>query len=66
MGIVVIGGLALSTMLTLLIVPAGFSLADGVEKRVGPWIGKRVLSYDPDLHGEDAGNRPVSGAFPAE
>lgn len=46
MGIVVIGGLTLSTLLTLLIVPAGFSLADGLEKRVGPWLGKRLLSYD--------------------
>jgi multidrug efflux pump subunit AcrB len=36
MGTVVIGGLTLSTLLTLLIVPAGFSLADGFEKRIGP------------------------------
>ena len=36
MGTVVIGGLILSTLLTLLIVPAGFSLADSFEKRVGP------------------------------
>ena len=34
----VIGGLILSTLLTLLIVPAGFSLADGLEKRLGPWL----------------------------
>ncbi|MFC4294022.1 efflux RND transporter permease subunit [Novosphingobium tardum] len=47
MGTVVIGGLILSTMLTLLIVPAGFSLADGIEKRLGPWLGRKVLSYDP-------------------
>src|SRR3546814_8893081 len=33
MGVVVIGGLILSTLLTLLIVPAGFSLADSIEKR---------------------------------
>lgn len=46
MGIVVIGGLTLSTLLTLLIVPAGFSLADGVEKRVGPWLGRRLLTHD--------------------
>ncbi len=38
MGTTVIGGLILSTLLTLLIVPAGFSLADGLEKRVGPWL----------------------------
>ena len=47
MGIVVIGGLILSTMLTLLIVPAGFSLADGFEKRVGPWLRAKLLTYQP-------------------
>lgn len=47
MGIVVIGGLILSTLLTLLIVPAGFSLADGVEKRVGPWLRAKMLTYKP-------------------
>ncbi|WP_086737528.1 efflux RND transporter permease subunit [Erythrobacter colymbi] len=57
MGIVVMGGLVLSTLLTLLIVPAGFSLADGVEKRVGPWMRSRLLTYKP---GDD--KRPVSGA----
>jgi hypothetical protein len=34
-------------VLTLLIVPAGFSLADGLEKRLGPWLRKRVLTYTP-------------------
>ena len=47
MGTVVIGGLSLSTLLTLLIVPAGFSLADGLEKRMGPWLRKRFLTYHP-------------------
>ncbi|MCW2349705.1 multidrug efflux pump subunit AcrB [Sphingobium sp. B1D7B] len=46
MGITVIGGLILSTLLTLAIVPAAFSLADGVEKRIGPWLRRRVLTYD--------------------
>ena len=50
MGTVVIGGLILSTLLTLLIVPAGFSLADGVEKRLGPWLRKRVLTLEPGHH----------------
>jgi hypothetical protein len=45
MGWVVIGGLILSTLLTLLIVPAGFSLADSFEKRVGPWLRERMLTY---------------------
>jgi multidrug efflux pump subunit AcrB len=47
MGIVVIGGLTLSTLLTLLIVPAAFSLSIGIERRVGPWLGKRLLTYRP-------------------
>ncbi len=36
MGITVMGGLMLSTLLTLLIVPAAFSLAIGLEQRIGP------------------------------
>lgn len=58
MGIVVIGGLILSTLLTLLIVPAGFSLADGVEKRVGPWMRKKLLTYKP---GDDGAPARASG-----
>ncbi len=55
MGTVVIGGLILSTLLTLLIVPAGFSLADGMEKRIGPWLRTRLLTYKP---GDDAQGSP--------
>ena len=44
MGVVVIGGLILSTVLTLVIVPAGFSLADSFEQ----WLGRR-LRPDPHL-----------------
>ncbi|WP_129793423.1 efflux RND transporter permease subunit [Sphingosinicella sp. CPCC 101087] len=36
MGIVVIGGLMLSTLLTLVLVPGTFSLALGIEERLGP------------------------------
>ena len=63
MGIIVIGGLILSTLLTLLIVPAGFSLADGFEKRIGPLMRKRLLTYDPSHRAED-GSEP--GRVPAE
>jgi multidrug efflux pump subunit AcrB len=67
MGTVVIGGLILSTLLTLLIVPAGFSLADGFEKRLGPKLRRMVLTYQPGderdarypAHGD-------AGALPAE
>ncbi|USI77893.1 efflux RND transporter permease subunit [Sphingopyxis sp. USTB-05] len=45
MGVVVIGGLILSTMLTLLIVPAGFSLADSIEKRLGRFFSSNLLTY---------------------
>lgn len=47
MGVVVIGGLIVSTVLTLLIVPASFSLAVGVEGWVGPRLGRRLLTYRP-------------------
>jgi hypothetical protein len=76
MGIVVIGGLVLSTLLTLLIVPAGFSLADGFEKRVGPWLRVRMLTYKPgDEHGPQTAAptlpfpglaKPMPGSEPAE
>ena len=64
MGITVIGGLAMSTLLTLLIVPAAFSLADGVEKWIGPRLGRRLLSYQPGDDGAPAidhrpGPRPI-------
>ena len=65
MGTVVIGGLIVSTLLTLLIVPAGFSLADGFEKRVGPWLRTRLLTYDPDKHGEDVAPPAATPANPA-
>ncbi|KPF63721.1 efflux RND transporter permease subunit [Porphyrobacter sp. AAP60] len=65
MGIVVIGGLVLSTLLTLLIVPAGFSLADSFEKRVGPWLRNRLLTYKPGddtrPHGEGEPDLPFPG-----
>ncbi|MEL6877575.1 MAG: efflux RND transporter permease subunit [Pseudomonadota bacterium] len=68
MGIVVIGGLILSTVLTLLIVPAGFSLADSFEKRVGPWLRNRMLTYRPGDE-TSSNERPapgLAGAEPAE
>jgi multidrug efflux pump subunit AcrB len=63
MGTTVIGGLILSTFLTLLIVPAGFSLADGLEKRLGPWLRRRVLTYEP---GDEHGGRARPETYPAE
>ena len=67
MGTVVIGGLLMSTLLTLLIVPAGFSLAVGIEKRLGPKLRRTLLSYDP-LRDGPRGVDPHAGeaALPAE
>ncbi|APL95654.1 efflux RND transporter permease subunit [Sphingobium indicum] len=59
MGITVIGGLILSTVLTLVIVPATFSLALGIEEWVGPRLGRRLLTYKP-------GDDRAGAAQPAE
>ncbi|MBH0111519.1 efflux RND transporter permease subunit [Novosphingobium sp. YJ-S2-02] len=64
MGMVVIGGLLLSTLLTLVIVPAAFSLADGFEKRIGPKLRTTLLTFEPH-HAEEA-HRAEQGALPAE
>ena len=63
MGTVVIGGLLLRPLLTLLIVPAGFSLADGIEKRLGPWLRERFLTYKP---GDEQARPATAEAYPAE
>jgi len=67
MGTVVIGGLIVSTLLTLLIVPAGFSLADGLEKRLGPRLRTMFLTFEP-RHASEAElpRAGQGGALPAE
>ncbi|RSU78962.1 AcrB/AcrD/AcrF family protein [Sphingomonas sp. S-NIH.Pt3_0716] len=45
MGITVIGGLVLSTALTLIIVPASFSLAVGLEGRIGSRLRNGLLTH---------------------
>ena len=63
MGVVVIGGLILSTVLTLLIVPAGFSLADSIEKRLGRFFSSNLLTYRP---GDDTRPHAAPAPEPAE
>jgi multidrug efflux pump subunit AcrB len=61
MAVVVMGGLLLSTLLTLVLVPASFSLADSFEKWLAPKFG-RILTYRGQKdHGPDA-----AAAQPAE
>jgi len=63
MGVVVIGGLTLSTLLTLLIVPAGFSLADSIEKRLGRFFSRNLLTY---RKGDDVKPHGAAAPEPAE
>jgi len=42
MGVAVIGGLIASTLLTLLVVPAIYSLAEAAKGRVAAWLGARA------------------------
>lgn len=60
MGVTVIGGLILSTLLTLVIVPATFSLALQIEEWMGPRFA-RLLTYKP---GDEAGHAGTT--HPAE
>jgi multidrug efflux pump subunit AcrB len=66
MGTVVIGGLLLSTALTLLIIPAAFSLADGLEKRLGPKLRRLLLTYEPEHGAESRRKEREESALPAE
>ncbi|MGH8300506.1 MAG: efflux RND transporter permease subunit, partial [Steroidobacteraceae bacterium] len=49
MAIAVIGGLITSTALTLIVIPAGFTLIDDIERWVGPKV-SRVLIAEPPAH----------------
>jgi multidrug efflux pump subunit AcrB len=66
MSVTVMGGLILSTVLTLLIVPSSFSLALGVERAIGSKLGRRLLTYRPGDDGvpviEGGPARPALGA----
>ena len=73
MGIVVIGGLILSTLLTLVIVPATFSLAIGMEQKIGPFLAKWLTNggengHDPDspVDSKPVLQRPAPLIQPAE
>ena len=65
MGTVVMGGLALSTLLTLVIVPAGFSLANGLEARLGPRLRRGLLTFEPGDEIERAAAAPTNSPAPA-
>jgi len=45
MAVTIIGGLILSTVLTLVLVPAGYSLSDGFEVWIGPKLGRLLTTH---------------------
>jgi len=62
MAVVVIGGLLLSTLLTLVLVPASFSLADSFERWLAPKIGRIITYKGVQDHGPSAGDPVVQPA----
>ena len=48
MAVAVIGGLITSTMLTLVIVPAVFTLVDDIERWLAPKVGKMLSVHTPE------------------
>ncbi len=63
MGVTVIGGLMLSTLLTLIIVPSAFSLGVGAEQKLAPRL-RRLLTYDP--HKEKAAREQAQASDSTE
>ena len=54
------------TALMVLIVPAAFSLADGVEKRLGPKLRRSLLTFEPEHAHADREATEREGFQPAE
>jgi multidrug efflux pump subunit AcrB len=60
MGVTVIGGLIFSTVLTLLIIPASFSIAIDVEKWLGRKLGRFIVTDDaPPAHAGPLSPQPA-------
>jgi hypothetical protein len=59
MAVVVIGGLLLSTVLTLVLVPASFSLADSFEKWLTPKFGRIITYKGHKDHGPSPASQPA-------
>jgi multidrug efflux pump subunit AcrB len=66
MGVTVIGGLIMSTFLTLLLVPAYFSLAIDIEQWIGRKLGRhlKATAHEVPEAVDDPRNPPAPGALP--
>jgi hypothetical protein len=63
MATAVIGGLATSTLLTLVVVPAVFTLFDDIERWLAPRAGKLLAEHAPPVvAGDAAAGAPAAGA----
>ena len=63
MATAVIGGLATSTLLTLIVVPAVFTLFDDIERWLAPRAGKLLAEHAPAVGpGAPAAGAPAAGA----
>jgi multidrug efflux pump subunit AcrB len=60
MAVAVIGGLITSTALTLVVVPAAFTLIDDIERWLAPKFGRVVLAQPQPRPGPPAQPRPVN------
>ncbi len=59
MAIAVIGGLITSTALTLVIVPAVFTLFDDIERWIAPKAGRLLADSGPKGGPKEAGPEPI-------
>ena len=59
MAVVVIGGLLLSTVLTLVLVPSTFSLADSFERWLAPKFGRIITYRGVADHGPAPASQPA-------
>ncbi|HEY2275913.1 MAG TPA: efflux RND transporter permease subunit, partial [Steroidobacteraceae bacterium] len=60
MAVAVIGGLITSTALTLVIVPAAFTLIDDVERWLAPRVGRVLVPQPPPAPAPESRPRPVA------
>jgi hypothetical protein len=65
MAIAVIGGLLTSTVLTLVVVPAVFTLLDDFERWLAPRASKMLVPPPGSIGGEGAGSAGAAPAHPA-
>ncbi|MGH8265131.1 MAG: efflux RND transporter permease subunit, partial [Steroidobacteraceae bacterium] len=62
MAVAVMGGLITSTALTLVVVPAVFTLIDDIERWIGPKVARILAARPPAVHPSAAAVDPTKGS----